>query len=38
MAHTPHSIQVAVAGASGRMGHMLIEALRDDPHCHLAGA
>ena len=38
MAHTPHPIQVAVAGASGRMGHMLIEALRDDPHCHLAGA
>ena len=38
MAHTPHPIQVAVAGASGRMGHMLIGALRDDPHCHLAGA
>ena len=38
MAHTPHPIQVAVAGASGRMGHMLIEALRDTPECQLAGA
>ena len=38
MAHTPHPIQVAIAGASGRMGHMLIEALRDTPECQLAGA
>jgi len=38
MAHTSHPIQVAVAGASGRMGHMLIEALRDTPECQLAGA
>jgi len=38
MATTPHPIQVAVAGASGRMGHMLIEALRDTPECQLAGA
>ena len=38
MAHPPHPIQVAVAGASGRMGHMLIEALRDTPECQLAGA
>ena len=38
MSHTPHPIQVAVAGASGRMGHMLIEALRDTPECQLAGA
>ena len=38
MAHTLHPIQVAVAGASGRMGHMLIEALRDTPECQLAGA
>jgi 4-hydroxy-tetrahydrodipicolinate reductase len=30
--------QVAVAGASGRMGHMLIEALRDSGDCRLAGA
>ena len=38
MAQTPNPIQVAVAGASGRMGHMLIEALRDTPECQLAGA
>ena len=31
-------IRVAVAGASGRMGRMLIEALRDAPDCRLAGA
>lgn len=30
--------QVAVAGASGRMGHMLIEAIRAADDCHLAGA
>ncbi|NNU44612.1 4-hydroxy-tetrahydrodipicolinate reductase [Ramlibacter montanisoli] len=30
--------QVAVAGASGRMGHMLIEAIRDAQDCRLAGA
>jgi 4-hydroxy-tetrahydrodipicolinate reductase len=30
--------RVAVAGASGRMGHMLIEALRDADDCQLAGA
>ena len=30
--------QVAVAGASGRMGHMLIEAIRDSADCRLAGA
>jgi len=29
---------VAVAGASGRMGHMLIEAIRDSDDCQLAGA
>jgi 4-hydroxy-tetrahydrodipicolinate reductase len=29
---------VAVAGASGRMGHMLIEAIRDSDDCRLAGA
>jgi 4-hydroxy-tetrahydrodipicolinate reductase len=30
--------QVAVAGASGRMGHMLIEAIRESADCRLAGA
>ena len=30
--------QVAVAGASGRMGHMLIEAIRASDDCRLAGA
>ena len=30
--------RVAVAGASGRMGHMLIEAVRDADDCRLAGA
>ena len=32
------SHQVAVAGATGRMGHMLIEAIRDSADCRLAGA
>ena len=30
--------RVAIAGASGRMGQMLIEAVRTSPRCHLAGA
>jgi len=30
--------RVAVAGASGRMGHMLIEAIRGSGDCRLAGA
>ncbi len=30
--------KVAVAGASGRMGHMLIEAIRSSGDCQLAGA
>ena len=30
--------KVAVAGASGRMGHMLIEAIRASSDCQLAGA
>ncbi|HWI77673.1 MAG TPA: 4-hydroxy-tetrahydrodipicolinate reductase [Ramlibacter sp.] len=30
--------KVAVAGASGRMGHMLIEAIRGSGDCQLAGA
>lgn len=29
---------IAVAGASGRMGHMLIEAITEAPDCRLAGA
>ena len=37
MATTP-SHRVAVAGATGRMGHMLIEALRASGDCRLAGA
>ena len=35
-ASSPH--RVAVAGASGRMGHMLIEAIRASDDCRLAGA
>ena len=31
-------LRIAVAGASGRMGHMLIEALRASDDCRLAGA
>ncbi len=30
--------QITVAGASGRMGHMLIEAIRASDDCELAGA
>lgn len=37
-AGSPSQYRVAVAGASGRMGHMLIEAIRDAGDCHLAGA
>lgn len=33
-----HPVRVAVAGASGRMGRMLIEALRATDDCVLAGA
>ncbi|NML42177.1 4-hydroxy-tetrahydrodipicolinate reductase [Ramlibacter sp. G-1-2-2] len=37
--HAPGSHhQVAVAGATGRMGHMLIEAIRASDDCRLAGA
>ena len=35
-ASTPH--RIAVAGATGRMGHMLIEAVRAADDCQLAGA
>jgi 4-hydroxy-tetrahydrodipicolinate reductase len=39
MADTRQSMhQVAVAGASGRMGHMLIESIRESSDCQLAGA
>ncbi|MGH6628055.1 MAG: 4-hydroxy-tetrahydrodipicolinate reductase [Burkholderiaceae bacterium] len=39
MTDTNHPIQrVAVSGASGRMGHMLIEAIRASDDCQLAGA
>ncbi|HYW58429.1 MAG TPA: 4-hydroxy-tetrahydrodipicolinate reductase [Polaromonas sp.] len=33
-----HRHRIAVAGASGRMGHMLIEAIRASDDCQLAGA
>jgi 4-hydroxy-tetrahydrodipicolinate reductase len=36
VAAAPH--QIAVAGATGRMGHMLIEAIRACDDCQLAGA
>ena len=35
-ASSPH--RVAIAGATGRMGHMLIEAVRAAPDCQLTGA
>ena len=39
MAQSRQSLhKVAVAGASGRMGHMLIEAIRDSGDCQLSGA
>ena len=38
MAQSPEILKIAIAGASGRMGHMLIEAVRNDPTCELAGA
>ena len=38
MAPVSNPLKVAIAGASGRMGHMLIEAVRNDPACQLAGA
>jgi 4-hydroxy-tetrahydrodipicolinate reductase len=33
-----NQLKIAVAGASGRMGHMLIEAIRNAPDATLAGA
>ena len=35
---TPTGHRVAVAGASGRMGQMLVEAIRNSSDCQLAGA
>ncbi|MFZ9336100.1 MAG: 4-hydroxy-tetrahydrodipicolinate reductase [Burkholderiaceae bacterium] len=37
-AAAPDVHRIAVAGASGRMGHMLIEAIRSAPDCTLSGA
>jgi len=34
----PTTNRIAIAGASGRMGHMLIEAVHAAPDCELAGA
>jgi 4-hydroxy-tetrahydrodipicolinate reductase len=38
MASSSDILKIAIAGASGRMGHMLIEAVRNEPNCSLAGA
>ena len=38
MAQAPDLLNLAIAGASGRMGHMLIEAVRSAPDCCLTGA
>jgi 4-hydroxy-tetrahydrodipicolinate reductase len=38
MAGSASQHRIAVAGASGRMGHMLIEAIREAQDCRLAGA
>jgi 4-hydroxy-tetrahydrodipicolinate reductase len=38
MANPSNPIKIAIAGASGRMGHMLIEAVRAAPDCQLSGA
>ena len=35
---SPDSLAIAIAGASGRMGRMLIEAVQQSPDAHLAGA
>ena len=36
--HSSTSLAIAVAGASGRMGHMLIEAIGQSEDCRLSGA
>jgi 4-hydroxy-tetrahydrodipicolinate reductase len=38
MAHTSEPVKIAIAGASGRMGHMLIETIRQSDDCVLSGA
>ena len=38
MANPSNPLKIAIAGASGRMGHMLIEAVRAAPDCQLTGA
>ena len=38
MATPSQPLHIAIAGASGRMGHMLIEAVRAAPDCQLSGA
>jgi 4-hydroxy-tetrahydrodipicolinate reductase len=38
MAQTTPPLKLAIAGASGRMGHMLIEAVRNAPEFQLSGA
>ena len=38
MAQAPDLLNIAIAGASGRMGHMLIEAVRGAPDFRLSGA
>jgi len=35
---SPAGVRVCVAGAAGRMGHMLVEAVLDSPDCTLAAA
>ena len=37
-AHSLSPLAIAVAGATGRMGHMLIEAIIDADDCRLTGA
>ena len=34
----PAPLRIAIAGASGRMGRMLVEAILEAPDCTLAGA
>ena len=38
MAQSPDILKIAIAGASGRMGHMLIEAISQSDDCRLSGA
>ena len=38
LTHSPTPLRIAVAGASGRMGHMLVEAIQNNPECVLTAA